>query len=191
MTFSSLLFERQHLCLDCLSKFEVRNEKFKIDNIEVHILYKYNEFFKELLFRYKGNYDYGLKFCFLNQFKSNLLKSYKGYTLLPAPSSKESNKKRNFNHVEEIFKSLKLNMVKCFLKTENWKQSSKNKNERNQIQKVIKINKAMLRGIDKVLIVDDVSTTLSTIKALIRLIPTNIDIKVLVLSSNCQIKSIE
>ena len=76
-------------------------------------------------------------------------------------------------------------------KTKKWKQSDKTLEERRGIQKVIKIDKSCLKNVKRVLIVDDVLTSGSTIRALISQLPPCIDKKVLVLSSNCRISSNE
>ena len=78
-------------------------------------------------------------------------------------------------------------IIKCFRKDIQWKQSDKHKSERAQIQNVIKIDKSKLFGVKKVLVVDDVLTSGSTIKAMVSQIPSDISKKVLVLSSNCRI----
>ena len=114
-------------------------------------------------------------------------RKYRGCKIILAPSNNELEDKRGFNHLEGIFKCLNFPIIKCFKKDKMWKQSDKSKEERKQIQNVIKIDKAALLDVKKVLIVDDVLTSGSTIKTMISQIPSNIVKKVLVLSSNCRI----
>ncbi len=180
------IFSSNRMCYNCFNKLKRRNKKFKIKGENGLVLYYYNDFFKDILFRYKGCYDYVLKDVFLEYNLEKLKRKYKGYTLVLAPSNKDSEEKRNFNHLENIFLSLNLPIIKCFKKTKKWKQSDHKYEERANIQNVIKIDKSMLNGVKRVLIVDDVLTSGSTIKTLISLLPTNIDKKVLVLSSNCR-----
>ena len=174
------------LCNGCLSKFEILEKVFYYDGVEILVLYKYNDFFKELLYRYKGCYDVILKDAFLNHFLFRLKKKYKGRKIVCAPSCLKDDKKRGFNHVKEIAKILGLEIVKCVKKTKEYKQSEQNYNERRNIQKYIKIDKTMIKDDDPILIVDDVATSLSTIKTIIHLLATNNDKKVLVLASNCR-----
>ena len=103
-----------------------------------------------------------------------------------APSFFEDDKKRGFNHVKEISNCLELKMIDCLTKEENHKQALKKIKERLEIQNVIKIDKSKISEKDKLLIVDDVATSLSTIKTIIRLLPTKNDKKVFVLASNCR-----
>lgn len=184
-TFIGLLRETNNICYECFNSFQRRNENLYVCGVECFVLYYYDDFFKNLLYRYKGCYDYVLKDCFLIDNIKYLKRRYKGYSVVLAPSSESSEKKRGFNHLEAIFKTMGLPIIKCFKKNEEWKQSDKKLNERKDIQKVIKIDKRPLKGVKKVLIVDDVLTSGSTIKTMIRQMPTNIDKKVLVLSSNC------
>jgi len=186
-TFTSLLIRKQVMCYECFNRLNFRNKKFKIMNYEGVILYYYNKFFKDVLFRYKGINDYLLKDVFISYNLDLLKRKYKGYAIVLAPSNTSVEEKRGFCHLEEIFKSLDLPIIKCFKKDKEWKQSDKNLNERKRIQNVIKIDKTMLDGVKKVLIVDDVLTSGSTIKAMLSQMPANIVKKVLVLSSNCRI----
>ena len=189
--FNDLFCAEDKVCFKCVKGFEVRNSRFVIDGVKGIILFYYNDFFKELLYRYKGCYDYVLKDVFLSYKIRKFQKKYKGYTLVLAPSNKDEESRRGFNHLEQIFKGLNLPILKCFKKTKKWKQSDKNIEERKGIQNVIKIDKSCLKHVKKVLIVDDVLTSGSTIKTLISQLPSDVDKKVLVLSSNCRISSNE
>ena len=160
-------------------------------HITVEILYFYDDYFRDVLYRYKGCYDYVLKDIFLSYKLTSLKRKYKGYSIVLAPSNKSDEIKRSFNHLEGIFSCLKLPIIKCFKKVKKWKQSDKKFIERRDVQKVIKIDKTCLKGVKRVLIVDDVLTSGSTIKTLISQLPSSIDKKVLILSSNCQIQSNE
>ena len=185
-TFHSLLGEVNKVCYSCFKSFKIRNECFYISGVKGYVLYYYDDFFKDLLYRYKGLKDYVLKDAFISYNVNKLKRKYKGYKIVLAPSSENSELERGFCHLEEIFKVMGLAIIKCFKKTKEWKQSDKNLIERRKIQNIIKIDKAQLNGVKKILIVDDVLTTGSTIKAMISQIPSNISIKVLVLSSNCR-----
>ena len=175
-----------HVCNDCLKQLEVIEKVIKIDGKECLILYKYNDFFKDVLYRYKGCFDYALKDVFLTNYILKLKFKYRRRKIVCAPSYFRDDKKRGFNHVKEISKLLNLEVIDCLEKVKNYKQSDQKMNERYHIQNVIRIDKTKLKGVKRVLIVDDVTTSLSTLKTIIRLLPTNIDIKILVLASNCR-----
>lgn len=190
-TFNNITGNEVKVCYKCLESFKIRKSKFNIDGVKGEVLYYYNDFFKDILFRYKGCGDYVLKNAFLGCYKDYLKRKFKKYSIVLAPSNKENEEKRGFCHLEEIFKSLDLQIVKCFEKNAFWKQSDKNFKERNDIQNVIKIDKSQLKEIKRVLIIDDVLTSGSTIRAMIKQMPSNIVKKVFVLSSNCRISANE
>ena len=185
--FVSLFAEECMVCHGCKVTFKVRNKRFVVNGVKGMILYYYDDFFRGLLFRYKGCYDYVLKDVFLNDRVNELKRKYRGRAIVIAPSTKDSETKRGFCHLEEIFKSLDLQIIKCFEKKEGWKQSDKKWGDRKDVQNVIKIDKSLLNGVKKVLIVDDVLTSGSTIKTMISQMPSYIDKKVLVLASNCRV----
>ena len=109
--------------------------------------------------------------------------------MIPAPSSENSNKKRGFNHVEEMFKTLKLKMVKCIHKTSEVKQADLTTKEREKISENLVIDDVDLKG-KKILLVDDVYTTGSTIKAMIKLVKEKgaKNIKVLLMSKTIDLE---
>ena len=185
--FNNLFNGECKVCCECSNKIKVRNDKFIINGCKGLILYYYNDFFKDVLFRYKGLGDYLLKDIFFVCNLEKLKRKYKGYKIVVAPSNSEEEEKRGFCHLEEIFKSFNLEIIKCFKKDVKWKQSDKKLVERSNIQNVIKIDKRSLKGVKKVVLVDDVLTSGSTIKTMISQIPANISKKVLILSSNCRI----
>ncbi len=154
-----------------------------IGDIEAFYLYDYDDEVKEKLYQFKGCFDFELSKIFVIYFKNYLKLKYFGYFLVPAPSSKEANIRRKFNHVEEMFSLLKMPMIKCIHKTKNVKQSDLHVNQRKQVSKRLKIDDVSLVG-KKILIVDDVYTTGSTVKAMIDLVKTKHpkQIKVLVMS---------
>ena len=164
------LFNNRMICQKCYNGFELINKKEYINGIEVRYLYDYNEFLKKNIYLLKGCYDIELKDMFLDRWKYILRLIYKGYLLVPVPSYFESDNKRGFNHVEEIFSSIKLKSNKCLKKTKDIKQANLSKKQREKIDKVLIIeNGEILKG-KKVLIVDDIYTTGSTLNACINLV---------------------
>ena len=156
---------KHSLCNKCFNKLNVIYEKYKINDIKTLSIYSYDGLVKELIYQFKGLYDYELKDIFLEYFIDDLEFKYLGYTLTYAPSSKEDDTKRGYNHVEEIFSSLPNKKVKLFIKKDNYKQSDIKYKDRNKIIDHIALIKENLKGIKRVLIVDDVLTSGNTLKA--------------------------
>ena len=177
-----------YICDKCFNELDCIYEESKIKNISVLCIYRYDKTFANLLYRFKGCFDYELRDVFLSRQKSYLKIKYFNYILIPIPSWKEDDDTRGFNHVEEIFKSLKLPIVKCLRKKEKFKQSSLMKIERQNIKRKLEIVNGDIINNKKILIIDDVMTTGSTIKAAIDLLSKHNpkDIKILILSRKCR-----
>lgn len=157
------------LCKNCIATFEPKFYSFKVDGIKVLALYDYDDLFKELIYKFKGCYDYELHPIFLEQYKRELKLLYHGYKIIPAPSYKDDDRKRGFNHVIEIYKSLGLEIVEAFEKTEKFKQADHNFKDRKKIKNYIKIKETISPN-SKILLVDDIYTTGSTLKTMISLL---------------------
>ena len=188
----SLVQKHPTVCHNCLLDLGPVLESFKIDDVECFHIYFYNEKVQELLYQFKGCHDYELKTIFLEYYQSYLNLKFKGYDMIPAPSSKSSDKERGFNHVEEMFGILNLKMLKCIHKTRKIKQADLTTKEREKIGKHLRIDNVDLTN-KKVLLVDDVYTTGSTIKAMIKLVKEKgaKKIKVLLMSKTIDLEKRE
>ena len=191
-SFHYLLFKNPTICHDCLLKLSPVLQTFYIDDVECFHLYFYNEKVQEVLYQFKGCKDYELWTTFIEYYMTYLNIKFKGYELIPAPSSKESDLERGFNHVDEIFKSLRLKSLKCIHKTKQVKQADLTTKQREKIGKYLTIDNVDLTG-KKILLVDDVYTTGSTIKAMINLVKEKgaKKIKVLLMSKTIDLEKRE
>ena len=142
---------------------------FSVDKIKCLFLYYYNEKVQEILYQFKGCKDYESRSIFLEYYANYLNYKFNGYYIVPAPSTENSDKERGFNHVEEMFKITNLKMLKIVHKTKERKQADLTTKERQKIGKYLSIDDVDLSE-KKILIVDDVYTTGSTIKSMIKLV---------------------
>lgn len=180
----TLLNKDLSTCDKCFNIFSIKFYSFKVLGFSCLSLYDYDDEFRSKLFQLKGCYDIVLAQSFLETYARELSILYSGYTIVMVPSSKEDDKKRGFNHVEEIFKVLKLDVLEnVFYKEVTYKQSDQKFDDRGNIKKIIKINKIDLSN-KKILLVDDVITSGNTIKTCINLLVNNgvKKIKILTLS---------
>ena len=136
-----------------------------------------------MLYLLKGAYDFEMSKYFLHHFKEYLSLKYWNYTLVFAPSYKGDDEERGFNHVVSIFSVLKLKSLQILHKIDKVKQSDLSSEERKNIGNHLSIDNVDLTNV-KVLLVDDVYTTGSTISACIELLRKQgaKKIKVLVMS---------
>ncbi|MCQ2742865.1 MAG: hypothetical protein MJ239_06200 [Bacilli bacterium] len=147
-------------------------------------LFPYDEVIRSHLFQFKGCFDYELGEIFLSRASAYLKILFHGYSIVPAPSFWLKDEKRGFNHVEKMFDVLGLPMIRAIIKTEDIKQSDLSSRERTTVSRRL----AWIPGVDikgkKILFVDDVYTTGSTVKACLKMIKDHHPkgIKVLVMS---------
>ena len=170
------------ICQACQTEMEPKFIGFSVDGHKATSIYDYNPFIRKLIYQYKGCYDYELHKVFLDRYAKETKLRYFDYVVIPIPSYKNEDEERGFNHVVETFKSLGINMLNIIEKTEKHKQAVSTFNQRKEVYKYLELNSHPDLSKKKVLIVDDVYTTGSTMKAAIHLVeklnPKKIDVLV-------------
>ncbi len=179
------------ICISCLEQFEVIDLHTHFYQYQLHILYYYNDFFKKLLYQYKGQYDIALKDTFLLLYQTQLKKRYHRHIIVVAPSLDEDNQRRGFLHMEEIAKTITQDVFIGLYKKESYKQTKKKlRNKEETYQQIGIRDKGRLKG-RKVLLLDDVLTSGSTLYACLQHIEScqPQSIECLVLSTHLKITS--
>ena len=170
------------ICQACQTEMEPKFIGFSVDGHKATSIYDYNPFIRKLIYQYKGCYDYELHKVFLDRYAKEIKLRYFDYVVIPIPSYKNEDEERGFNHVVETFKSLGINILNIIEKTEKHKQAVSTFNQRKEVYKYLELNSHPDLSKKKVLIVDDVYTTGSTMKAAIHLVeklnPKKIDVLV-------------
>lgn len=180
-TLYSLLINEDKLCINCRKQIKKKHQIIKLDDLEVECFYDYDSLFKSLLLQYKECMDEALSVIFLFKIKEYIELKYYGYCVVYMPSTYEKLSKRGFNHLEKIFEDLNLEHLQGLRYKEQLLQEGKRREEREKM-----INNFVYEGrqVDKVLIVDDVMTTGSSLKGANRALrPYTNDVKALVLAS--------
>jgi competence protein ComFC len=153
-------FRKGDFCYDCV-RWEQDPEWSGI--LERNIsLYKYNDFLKEFISRFKFRGDYVLAKVFKNGL-NKAVKEIKYDLLVPIPLSEERLNERGFNQSEGLI--FEIGFIPTFVlkRTHSEKQSKKSRGERIHLEDIFKI----IEGVDvvgkSIVLVDDIYTTGSTL----------------------------
>lgn len=137
-------------------------------------IYRYEESMKEYFSRYKFMGDYCLRKIFQQEIKANLKPFLKkGYILVPVPLSEERLEDRGFNQVKGLLEGIPYKNI--FEKRDIEKQSSRTREERLSQDNPFSLKK----GIElpsKIIIIDDIYTTGSTLYQMVKLLD-DLDVK--------------
>ena len=178
------------LCNSCLKEKKTNFRKFDVSGVKAYAIYDYDDYIQTNIFALKGLGDYELHKLFLHPFEKEISLFFKGYVMVPIPSYKEDDIKRGFNHVVAIFSRLNLKMLDILEKTSDIKQVNVSADKRLEIIKHLKVNNLEQIFNKKILLVDDILTTGSSMMAAINLIKEGKpkSIKILVIAKTNNIK---
>lgn len=175
-----ILYKEDLLCYQCRNRLKLNYKKIKLNDLSIETFYNYDGLFKDLIIQYKECYDEALSKVFLYYLSDYINFKYHGYKLLLVPSSKEKLKLRGFNHLDLIFKDVKLDRVTGLSLKQDAVQEGKSRSERLKMVNNYVYTKDRL---NKVLIVDDVLTSGSSLLgSALAIKPYTNKIKCLVLS---------
>lgn len=169
-TLYSLLHYDVDVCNNCFQEIKPVFKHFEVNGYDALTIYNYDEKIQSLLYQFKGCFDIELVKVFIERYSREISLRYFNYILVPIPSYEGDDIIREFNHVEEMFKILNLPMLKAIKKTKKIKQANSTSVQRHNIKQFLELVQGVNLFDKKVLLVDDVYTTGSTMKACISLI---------------------
>lgn len=179
------LKQDQLLCTSCKMQLKRINRRTHLENIPLTILYEYNDFLENMIFQYKEGHDVALRDIFFYEDIKVLNDKYRHYTIVLMPSSQEKLCERGFVPVEDMLTRCKLPIIEPFYKSENHKQSLQSFKDREHIKDVIHRKPGFKLPKTKLLLVDDVCTSGSTLKYAYQLLKQHTyKIEALVLSAH-------
>ena len=163
------------LCGHCRKKLVKLNRYYDVNGLNVFAFYRYNKVLEKWMYQFKENKDETLGKCFIYNLKTRIEREYRGYVLVMVPSSIEKTLERGFHALSTLFSSINLERRDCLIK-DNIKQSKLNRFERYEIKESIHCVDSTIRLCPKILLVDDVCTTGSSLRACYDLIKTDLNI---------------
>lgn len=179
-----LILTNDILCGNCRKKLIKINRTIEVNELKVHTIYQYNEVLEKWMYQLKESKDETLGKCFLYGLSKKIEKAYRGYVLVMVPSSIEKTQERGFHAVSSMFASIDLAKRNCFIK-DNIKQSKLNRRAREHVYDSIHLIDPTIKNVRKLLLVDDVCTTGSSLKACVKLLRTDQnEIEILVIAMN-------
>ena len=173
------------ICESCRQKMDYHPVTIRINRLKINSLYCYQGVTREMIIRYKELYDEALNPVFLYPYIKDLRRKYRGYVLVPVPSSDRNNRERGFRAVDELFANLDLPIADVLYKKSDFDQKKADFHQRREIGKHLGIRNRELIAGKKVLLVDDVITSGATMRECHKLIGDDCrKVKGLVISYN-------
>ncbi|MFL0364974.1 phosphoribosyltransferase family protein [Pseudobacillus sp. 179-B 2D1 NHS] len=154
-------FVMDGVCLDCLRWEE--DPLYQNTLASNYSLYTYNDAMKEFIARFKYRGDYILAKVFANEIKKaaeNIVHDL----VIGVPLSKERLYERGFNQAEALAREAGLETLHILERFHSEKQSKKSRRERLRSSQVFQIREKSSICHKKILIIDDIYTTGSTLR---------------------------
>lgn len=155
------LFSKDIICYKCRSLLKAKLKRSKIFNLTTYSFYEYDNV-SQLLIRFKDYFDISLGPIFLSPYAFLINTIFKGYKIVLIPSSSKMLELRGFDHLELMLEDVKLEKVKCMIKTDTIQRFSKDRK--------VKFELIGNHSFDKIIIFDDVITSGNSLKAAVDLL---------------------
>ncbi|WP_045518224.1 ComF family protein [Neobacillus niacini] len=154
-------FRHGDLCHDC-ERWE-KDPEWKGYLDSNHSIFIYNDFFKEVMAKFKYRGDYVLAKIFVQSIKEFLWKTTPDL-LVPIPLSNERLYERGFNQAEAVLIESGLTPTIPLTRIHSEKQSKKSRLERIHIPQVFQVDHQIEIIGKNILLLDDIYTTGSTLR---------------------------
>lgn len=175
----------QLLCEQCYMQLKRIQLHTTWNRIPFTVLYEYNDFLENMLFQYKEGHDVALQDIFFHDDIQEINRKFRHYTIVIMPSSQEKFEERGFVPMKQMLAKCSIQVIEPFYKSENYKQSLQSFKNRERIKEVLHVKPGFKLPKTKLLLMDDVCTSGSTLKCAYQLLSQHTyKIEVLVLSAN-------
>ncbi len=163
-------FRAGDMCLDCKRWEEDEYWSGSLD--QNRSLYRYTDFTKEVVARFKFRGDYVLSKVFAADLRLSLQDFQYDY-IVPVPLSEERLYERGFNQAEAIIKAVGLTPTHLLSRMHTEKQSKKSRAERIHIEQIFKLQADIDIHSKTIMLIDDIYTTGSTLWRAAKLLKEN------------------
>lgn len=167
-SFREMFFIDDVICARCRRQLPLKRLSFRVEGVKIEGMFVYEDVVRDMLLQYKENYDEALFPVFLYPYIRELKRKYRGYAIVPVPSSNEMKNRRGFRHVNKIFSLLDLPVYDLIEKTDNVEQ--KKSYSRKEIGKHFRLTPDFPASVRRILLVDDIVTTGSSMVSCYRLL---------------------
>ncbi|WCG22457.1 ComF family protein [Vagococcus lutrae] len=148
--------------LDVCGECQQWAEKYPNITYQHHALFYYNQIAKEWLHRYKFLRDYRFRTTFSKMLHAFYTK-HSDYIFVPIPVSTKRLEERGFNQVTAMLESALIPYHVALTKSQDTlRQSQRKRTERIEMVQPFQLNKEVCIKTNKLMIVDDIYTTGST-----------------------------
>ncbi|MDR7237726.1 ComF family protein [Neobacillus drentensis] len=154
-------FRRGDLCHDCFRWEEDQEWQGYLERN--HSLFLYNDFLKEMIAKFKFRGDYVLAKIF-SEFLKKKLTEIEPDLFVPIPLSEERLYERGFNQAEAILLEAGYHPNHLLSRIHSEKQSKKSRSERIHLPQVFQLLPDIQVAGKKVVLIDDIYTTGSTLR---------------------------
>ena len=158
------------LCTSCRRSLKIRKRRIMMKNLKVTTFGIYENELADALIQYKECMDEALKDMFLFDVKDWIRFHYRNCVFLCAPSSKKNLERRGFQHVILMFEQCGIPILDCFEKKTDTSQKKATLKERFEISETLVLKENIQLPEKRLVLIDDIVTTGSTLFALQKLL---------------------
>ncbi|MBQ6654403.1 MAG: ComF family protein [Erysipelotrichaceae bacterium] len=184
-SLEEMFYVNDCICSSCRAQLAYFPRTIKTPELRIEGLYLYQGLLRDTLIQFKEYNDEALYPLFLYPCAERLKRRYRGYELLPLPSSSQALERRGFKPVDLIFSLLGLPVIDGLYKKNDIDQKSRTFKQRRQIYGQIALKDGISLEGKKILLVDDIVTSGATMRAGYRLVRGRAaEVKALTMSYN-------
>ncbi|MBT2661792.1 ComF family protein [Bacillus sp. ISL-45] len=159
-----------YLCFDCKRWEEDEHWSGSLD--QNRSLYRYTDFTKDVVAKFKFRGDYVLAEIFAEDLYQ-ALQAFQYDYIVPIPLSEERLYERGFNQAEALITTAGFEPTHLLSRVHTEKQSKKSRSERIHLQKVFKLDTDLNLNSKTILLIDDIYTTGSTLRHAAKILKDN------------------